>query len=1308
MSETEQTTIFGHALRFSKFGIVGFIGIFVNMGMLYVFREIFHMPYYVSGLFAIELSIITNFILNDVWTWRDRREKHLFIRFIRYNAAATFTSFGMNYPILLALVYLLGVNYLLANLIGIAIASLFNFIINHHWTYGRKVLQKRWLANITWILFVFVVILIIVGIVIFVTPGIQKIILSQVLSRLKTPLNLSYSRIDVIDGRIKVSEFTFGMEAFEMSTDSVVITPPAAGIMHLDSVYVYGLIFSRDISSEGEENGGGKRDPINIPVSVNHIYLDNGNLDLGGAVLNDVHLKATIEDGVIPIDTLAMKVEDRGEILSMKGTVGFTEQEMGIYWEKADIVAKRSFIQSYGQITFSPLDFNFSVESDSFDLVEIDSFLQFYVLNGSGTMHMNLKGNPQGVLTMGTYIDGILFDFPFVETSTEMVWNAARRSLTLNNLEGNILDADIEGDVEFSFVDNSYEFTAYASGFELSSLIEDLDLPTYFTGNVSGRGRNFEPEEMVLNLNIDLIKSMFFDIWFDSAYGNVIVTVDTFDFAPELFIYRGGNEIKLTGDLAYEGNMRMTADCIIPNLADIMAIVDLDSMVGGRAEGVLNLSSTSIDPEVAGYLVSDSIFAQIVYADSLYANFHIVDLASGLKGWVDLGGSGSTFDMEFDSLKSSLNVRNDGVLIRNADMWMDSMYFYMMGDFSLEQDSMLLRFDGFRARAMGLEMVLQHSAWMKFKGDTILSRNIPLGLGTGDINVDSFRVDPFGTRVGGNIENIRLENILHQMKINASMRADIDGSYWFVMEDSLQNAEAGISLTTEHLVIDSTEWGRGIFDVTLDRGMLSMDNVRFVHDLEVYSLKGSLDVFDEDMPLYLTFQGKGQSTILMQAFSENIENFNADIDYILDIKGTPENPNISGSVEVRDGSLDLYTLDNTVENITIKAGFDDNRLELDTFYIEMERSSENRKGLVQGLIDFISGLFGSKDNNRGYAYVKGAVNLGDFTNPRFDLSVKSEKLPVDMSRMGIFLALDTDLAIGGDMENPDLTGSINIPRGTIVNLSGGSGGGSATTIPVDMAIELTIPDNFWIYLEYPFMWAEIEIDGDLVVETIDGFLALQGELGTLRGEVNAYGSKFNIEQGDILFDQGTDLDPSLDIKAVTNIYSDSMGVRQDPVPIELSITGRASEPQLELSAGSYTSEELILMLTLNQNPNNVGLVDAVGDRATDVLKTYGWNQVSKGVESALGVEEFQITPVQSGDKQEDYRVSVGKYITPKIYLSYSYEGFTGSENKGDIGDIYVEYQIAPNIKLVGGRGTDRTSQEGIETYKLELDFKWTY
>jgi dolichol-phosphate mannosyltransferase len=128
------SSLFG---RIFKFGVVGASGVVVNMGFLALFKSTLDLPLWIASFLAIEISILTNFALNDIWTWKDQRSRAFVGRIWRYHLSVGITAYGINYPLVLALTKYLGLQYLVSNLIGIVIASCANFAINHFWTYSK-------------------------------------------------------------------------------------------------------------------------------------------------------------------------------------------------------------------------------------------------------------------------------------------------------------------------------------------------------------------------------------------------------------------------------------------------------------------------------------------------------------------------------------------------------------------------------------------------------------------------------------------------------------------------------------------------------------------------------------------------------------------------------------------------------------------------------------------------------------------------------------------------------------------------------------------------------------------------------------------------------------------------------------------------------------------------------------------------------------------------------------------------------------------------------------------------------------------
>jgi dolichol-phosphate mannosyltransferase len=138
--------------RFIKFGVVGASGTVVNVAVLYlaqefVFRSIesSSVRLNVSLATAIFFATINNFLLNRAWTWLDRREHvstPILMQFVQYAIACWL---GISLQFALTHVFARHFHYLIANVLAIVVASVANFVVNDHWTFGRlRLLIRRW------------------------------------------------------------------------------------------------------------------------------------------------------------------------------------------------------------------------------------------------------------------------------------------------------------------------------------------------------------------------------------------------------------------------------------------------------------------------------------------------------------------------------------------------------------------------------------------------------------------------------------------------------------------------------------------------------------------------------------------------------------------------------------------------------------------------------------------------------------------------------------------------------------------------------------------------------------------------------------------------------------------------------------------------------------------------------------------------------------------------------------------------------------------------------------------------------------
>ena len=115
-----------------KFALVGASGALVNSAVLHVLYEHWHLPLLAASGAAVELAVISNYLLNDRWTFA--AESRSFGRFARFNLSSLG---GLAVNVLAVLVLSrFGLPVLEANLVGIAAGFAANFALSSTWVWA--------------------------------------------------------------------------------------------------------------------------------------------------------------------------------------------------------------------------------------------------------------------------------------------------------------------------------------------------------------------------------------------------------------------------------------------------------------------------------------------------------------------------------------------------------------------------------------------------------------------------------------------------------------------------------------------------------------------------------------------------------------------------------------------------------------------------------------------------------------------------------------------------------------------------------------------------------------------------------------------------------------------------------------------------------------------------------------------------------------------------------------------------------------------------------------------------------------------
>ncbi|MDT8447969.1 MAG: glycosyltransferase family 2 protein [bacterium] len=118
-------------LELIQYSLVGGSGVFVNLGLLWLFAQA-GWGERLAVVGAIEGAMVSNFLLNNLWTFRSQRLTglgNLLLGFVKFNLVSALGAV-INYSVTFFIRDQFGLHLMLSALGGIALATLWNFTFN--------------------------------------------------------------------------------------------------------------------------------------------------------------------------------------------------------------------------------------------------------------------------------------------------------------------------------------------------------------------------------------------------------------------------------------------------------------------------------------------------------------------------------------------------------------------------------------------------------------------------------------------------------------------------------------------------------------------------------------------------------------------------------------------------------------------------------------------------------------------------------------------------------------------------------------------------------------------------------------------------------------------------------------------------------------------------------------------------------------------------------------------------------------------------------------------------------------------------
>jgi len=284
-----------------------------------------------------------------------------------------------------------------------------------------------------------------------------------------------------------------------------------------------------------------------------------------------------------------------------------------------------------------------------------------------------------------------------------------------------------------------------------------------------------------------------------------------------------------------------------------------------------------------------------------------------------------------------------------------------------------------------------------------------------------------------------------------------------------------------------------------------------------------------------------------------------------------------------------------------------------------------------------------------------------------------------------------DLQVQLQNRRLQIGGDLTIPRAEITPTGAGSGiGPSADQVLIGPGGRVAAPEAglFTVAARVRLILGKaVSFKGYGLKAPLTGALTLiedsgsearaLGEIHLDGGRYKAYGQDLTITTGRLIYSGGFISQPAIDLRAERK--------PNDDVTIGVTVRGTLEKPQFALSSSpAMTQAQQLSWLVLGRPLEDSG---TEGDRArlsgaALALGLSGGDFLAQRLRGSTGLDEISIG-ARPGETAEQARLTVGKYLSPKLYISYG----IGLFQPGNIFKLVYEL----------GRGFKLQTETGVES-----------
>jgi len=393
--------------------------------------------------------------------------------------------------------------------------------------------------------------------------------------------------------------------------------------------------------------------------------------------------------------------------------------------------------------------------------------------------------------------------------------------------------------------------------------------------------------------------------------------------------------------------------------------------------------------------------------------------------------------------------------------------------------------------------------------------------------------------------------------------------------------------------------------------------------------------------------------------NRELENVSGSVQGRFDLGGTLQSPNLAGTLALQDGALRLRTPG-----------------------IKLERVQTQLAALRSGTLT----VSGEAWSDQGQLRIGGRLDPWA-SPPTLELQIDGENfqaMRTPEARIWISPTVKVHLA----KNELHVEGSVDVPEATITPKTLESGvGPDADQVIIRSDDDALDRKRLKTFADLQLRLGDkVRFDGFGLKTRLGGAVRVleapgvptraRGELRLIGGQYKAYGQDLNLETGRLLFTGGSLTDPAVELRATRAPSED--------VTVGVLVRGTLDKPEFSLfSTPTMPQERQLSWLVLGRalDESSSGEDKALVAGAALSLGLAGSEWLAQKFTGRFGIDEFSLgaKPGQSSDQAQ---LTIGKYLSPKLYIAYGVGLFQPGHT------FRLQYDIGHGFKLASETGAE--------------------